>query len=123
MLTNENLKDFQAVLYSTYKTLDAMDGMLDRELEVRGEETEVDPKAPKNRYGIGETLYLPVKVVGIRSRKTPDGGNLVLYELTTATDQRIGFKIFEHANDIWHDKDHYMVSLPECYIKDHFKEG
>jgi hypothetical protein len=123
MLNDETLKDFQAVLDSTYKTLDAMDGMLDRELEVRGEETEVDPKAPKNRYGIGETLYLPVKVVGIRSRKTPNGNNIVLYDFSTTSDQRIGFKIFENASDIWQDKGHYMVSLPEEYIRDHFKEG
>lgn len=122
MLNDENLKDFQAVLDSTNKTLDSMECLLDRELEVRGEETEVEPKIPKNKYGIGETLYLPVKVVGIRSRKTPNGGDIVLYELTTATDQRIGFKIFEHASDIWHDKDHYMVSIPEGYIRDHFKE-
>lgn len=77
---------------------------------------------PINRYGIGQTLYLPVKVVGIRNKKTPNGSNIVLYEFSTATDQRIGFKIFENASDIWRDKDHYILSLPEEYIRDHFKE-
>lgn len=123
MLNDENLKDFQAVLDSASKTLDSIECVLDRELEIRGEEIKVEPKIPINRYGLGQTLYLPVKIVGIRSRKTPNGCNIVLYELSTASDQRIGFKIFEHANDIWSDKDRYLVSLPEEYLRDHFKEG
>jgi len=123
MLNNENLKDFQAVLDSADKALDSIECVLDRELEIRGEETKVEPKIPINRYGLGQTLYLPVKIVGIRSRKTPNGNNIVLYDFSTTSDQRIGFKIFENASDIWQDKGHYMVSLPEEYILDHFKEG
>jgi len=123
MLNNENLKDFQAVLDSADKALDSIECVLDRELEIRGEETKVEPKIPINRYGLGQTLYLPVKIVGIRSRKTPNGNNIVLYDFNTTSDQRIGFKIFENASDIWQDKGHYMVSLPEEYIRDHFKEG
>ena len=123
MLNDENLKDFQAVLDSADKALDSIECVLDRELEIRGEETKVEPKIPINRYGLGQTLYLPVKIVGIRSRKTPNGGDIVLYDLGTTSDQRIGFKIFENASDIWQDKGHYMVSVPEGYIRDHFKEG
>ena len=123
MLNDENLKDFQAVLDSADKALDSIECVLDRELAIRGEETKVEPKIPINRYGLGQTLYLPVKIVGIRSRKTPNGGDIVLYDLGTTSDQRIGFKIFENASDIWQDKGHYMVSVPEGYIRDHFKEG
>lgn len=124
MLNDENLKDFQAVLDSADKALDSIECVLDRELEIRGEETKVEPKIPINRYGLGQTLYLPVKIVGIRSRKAPNGDDIVLYELSIATDQRMGFKIFNHVSDIRHDdKDHYMVSIPERYIRDHFKEG
>lgn len=123
MLNDENLKDFQAVLDSADKALDSIECVLDRELEIRGEETKVEPKIPINKYGLGQTLYLPVKIVGIRSRKTPNGNNIVLYDFSTTSDQRIGFKIFENASDIWQDKGHYMVSLPEEYIRDHFKEG
>jgi len=122
MLNDENLKDFQAVLDSADKALDSIECVLDRELEIRGEETKVEPKIPINRYGLGQTLYLPVKIVGIRSRKTPNGNNIVLYDFNTTSDQRIGFKIFENASDIWQDKGHYMVSLPEEYLRDHFKE-
>ena len=122
MLNDENLKDFQAVLDSADKALDSIECVLDRELEIRGEETKVEPKISINRYGLGQTLYLPVKIVGIRSRKTPNGNNIVLYDFNTTSDQRIGFKIFENASDIWQDKGHYMVSLPEEYLRDHFKE-
>lgn len=123
MLNNENLKDFQAVLDSADKALDSIECVLDRELEIRGKETKVEPNIPINKYGLGQILYLPVKVVGIRSKKTPNGCNIVLYDFNTTSDQRIGFKIFENASDIWQDKGHYMVSLPEEYIRDHFKEG
>lgn len=120
MLNNENLKDFQAVLDSANKTLDAIECVLDRELEIRGEETEVEPKAPKNRYGIGETLYLPVKITGIRESVN---GSTVLYEVKTVDGKRLGFKVFECASDIWRDKDHYMATIPEHLLIKNFKEA
>ena len=100
----KTIKDCECKLYNVERTIDQLEEQLVEEPTI-SEESDT----PINKYGIGQTLYLPVKVVGIRSKKTPNGGDIVLYELTTAT-------------DIWHDKDHYMVSIPEGYIRDHFKE-
>lgn len=98
MLNDESLKDFQAVLDSTNKTLDAMECMLDRELETRGEETKVDPRAPKNKYGIGETLYLPVKITGVEELVSVNGSTVV-YDVRTVEGR-------------------YMTTVPESILVD-----
>jgi len=114
----KTIKDCENALENISYTIDKLEEQLVEEATIPEE-----ANIPINKYGLGQTLYLPVKIVGIRSRKTPNGNNIVLYDFSTTSDQRIGFKIFENASDIWQDKGHYMVSLPEEYIRDHFKEG
>lgn len=71
---------------------------------------------PINRYGLGEILHVPFKIVGIRSIKDENGKDIVLYDITTAIDQRIGFKIIENDNE-----HHMAVTIPEDYILDYLK--
>lgn len=121
---NDMKKVDNELISNCEKVLGVVDGTLDvllNELEEDLDDTpEVDPRAPKNRYGIGETLYLPVTITGIRESVN---GSDILYEVRTANGKRLGFKVFECASDIWRDKDHYMATIPESILMENFKEA
>lgn len=118
---NMTVKDVSNYIYDCEDSLRNVDKTLDMlEKELSNTPDVDDPRAPKNKYGIGETLYLPVTIAGIRESVN---GSTILYEVKTAFGKRLGFKVFECASDIWRDKDHYMVSIPENLLVENFEEA
>lgn len=115
------VKDVSNYIYDCEESLRNVDKTLDiLEKELSNTPDVDNPRAPKNKYGIGETLYLPVTIAGIRESVN---GSTILYEVKTAFGKRLGFKVFECASDIWRDKDHYMVSIPENLLVENFEEA
>ena len=112
--TEEYIHDCEEAVKTLNEVLDMLEKKLDGTPDVN------DPKAPKNRYGIGEILYLPVKIVGVRES---ENHSTILYNLQTIDGKRLGFKLFECVTDMMRDKNYYMPTIPEHLLIENFKEA
>ena len=123
-MNNEEMRNLETALLEMENVFNRVDKQLDEIAEKLGvtEEVSQNPEpegTPKNIYGIGEVLYLPIIVKGVRE----NANGKILYEVSTADDKRIGFKIFESVNDIWKDRTGYCASVPESMLVDKFEKG
>jgi hypothetical protein len=123
MLNNETLKDLETVLKTTENTLNSVEMMLDRELKDRATtDCIVDPEMDEvtNKYNIGDTLYLPIKVIGIL--KTDN--DTIEYKVECSnTKELVGFKLYKDMVEYTKDRSTYVdgnqrriTYKTQCYI-------
>lgn len=75
------IKECEDIIAEAGWTSDAVEEELDNTVD-----TTDDPKRSKNKYGIGEILYLPVRVVTIRESSNKE---YILYETRTVDDNKL----------------------------------
>lgn len=120
MLNNETLKDLETVLKTTENTLNSVEMMLDRELEERAMTDDSKTDEITNKYNIGDTLYLPIKVIGIL--KTDN--DTIEYKVECSnTKELIGFKLYKDMVEYTKDRSTYLdgnqrkiTYKTQCYI-------